>query len=212
MNQRVAAQTVCFLAKSSTLRSRYGRPQRGVCPFLALWVLAMLSRGRGSYPAASSGRPRVGGVSSCPRTGISLWPWRNPHSRFWSALATLKPAPGTIFTAPIEFLVGTGSAARVMALFSLACGRRSSDTCRHPRRSGAGARGDATEVATAPQSREPRDGCWVGGVLGLTALQDSRAWSSFGIHRPFVGHASSSAVMTCMIRDSSGIAGEGRRT
>jgi hypothetical protein len=50
-----------------------------------------------------------GWVSSCPRTGISLWPWSIPHSTFWGRFGDLETRTGTIFTAPIEFLVGTGT-------------------------------------------------------------------------------------------------------
>jgi hypothetical protein len=106
MNQRVAAQTVCFLAPSPTLRSRLGPPQRGVCPFLALCVLAM---SRGFSTAATSGRPRVGGVGGVlSEDGISLWAMAYSHSTFWGSLGDRETHTGTIFPAPIvEFLAGT---------------------------------------------------------------------------------------------------------
>ena len=71
MNQRVAAD--CLFSRTIVdLRSRHGRPQRGVCPFLALGGSRCLSRERGSSPATSSSRPRVRVILS--EDGISLWP------------------------------------------------------------------------------------------------------------------------------------------
>ena len=104
MNQRVAAQTVCFLAQSSTLRSRHGRPQRGVCPFLALCVLAMSTRfffGRELRPPQSWG---VGVLGRASVSGHGVFRIRRSGGRF----GDLETRTGTIFTAPIEFLVGTG--------------------------------------------------------------------------------------------------------
>jgi hypothetical protein len=67
MNQRVAAQTVCFLAQPSTLRSRHGTSPTGSLPFSCplsardvYRVNAVLLR------PASSSHPRA--ESSCPRT------------------------------------------------------------------------------------------------------------------------------------------------